>query len=304
MTDASHLSIDALAEFAEGRVRAATSPSIAEHLALCRSCMAAYAEAVRYRAAWLAAPDAFASPAEVVAAGLLARRGASSLKPGAPDKPRSWRLSRWLPVAAGLIVLLGGAAIGIDRLAHPGVDSIVPAGIRAGLERASARGLVLPGGEPGANRDPSRFRSSDAGLDPRLAGETSRLIEAYEGGNRSTETLFALAAGLHLGGHVDAARDYVEEGLGRTPDDTRLLTLSADIAYRTDDLPLAESRLRRVLELRPRDSAAELDLALVLLARGLDSEARTRLEHVSNSRDRRWRERAESELRRLRGGAR
>ena len=63
-----HLSPEEIARLAEGKAPAEATEALLGHLYRCRSCMAAYVEAVRYRAAWLAAPEAFKPPEELVAA--------------------------------------------------------------------------------------------------------------------------------------------------------------------------------------------------------------------------------------------
>src|SRR5262245_33637961 len=84
----SHVSNEEIARLAEGTLPAESAESILAHLSRCRSCMAAYVEAVRYRAAWLAEPDAFKPPKDVLERGrAVLRRGESQPRRA---RPRTW----------------------------------------------------------------------------------------------------------------------------------------------------------------------------------------------------------------------
>src|SRR5262249_60568109 len=61
-----HVSSEDIARLAEGTLPPEPAEVILAHLSRCRSCMAAYVEAVRYRAAWLAEPHAFKPPEDVL----------------------------------------------------------------------------------------------------------------------------------------------------------------------------------------------------------------------------------------------
>src|SRR6185369_11934492 len=97
-----HLSPEEIARLAEGQMPPESAEPLLLHLSRCRSCMAAYVEAVRYRAAWLAAPEAFKPPEELVAAGMRVRF------PPAPMGRTSTRAVRWIPAAVGLLVVAFG----------------------------------------------------------------------------------------------------------------------------------------------------------------------------------------------------
>jgi putative zinc finger protein len=59
LKDETHIELSTLAQCADGTLPEIEARTVREHLAECRSCLAAYVDAVRYRAAWLADSDAF-----------------------------------------------------------------------------------------------------------------------------------------------------------------------------------------------------------------------------------------------------
>ncbi|HEY3217114.1 MAG TPA: tetratricopeptide repeat protein [Candidatus Eisenbacteria bacterium] len=279
----SHMNVEDLALLAEGRMGQPASLALHDHLSKCRSCMAAYAEAVRYRAAWLAAPEAFRPSRALVDAGLQIP---SNRKVGPRDpvaqasRPRRHdRRTRWMVASAGLAACLAAAlALGPARFGLRAGAGALPPPIRAALETSSARGLVLPRGEAGAVAERPVYRSGGA---VSLSEEVTRAIQAYERGRRTPAQTYTVGAGLLVSGQLDAARDYVEEGLRRYPRDARLLVLAADIAYRTSELGQAEVSLRTALRSRPGDATIVLDLAIVLAERGRREEAERLLRQVA-----------------------
>ena len=248
---------------AEGRADEAVAEQVAGHLAECRSCMAAYADAVRYRSAWLAAPQAFTPSTTMV------REGASVAD--APAKGRSPALSPWLAPAMAVVVLAAAVGFVVWRL-----QQAEPGAFRAALGRESSRGLVLPGGEHGADREPQVKRGP--AVDAELEAAVSRAARRYEAGDRSAALAYEVAAGYLLIGNLDAARDYAAEGLKAHPDDQSLAILAAVLAYRNSDLERAEGALRDVLQRSPNEPVATLDLAIVMGERGAHDEARALLE--------------------------
>src|SRR5690242_2237624 len=91
-----------LAVLAEEGRSAADARSL-EHLTQCRSCMAAYADAVRYRTAWLGSPEMFDADAAEAS----------------PPRSKSRSLANWLPIAAGLLVAVGIGAWALTRRPAP-----------------------------------------------------------------------------------------------------------------------------------------------------------------------------------------
>lgn len=243
-----HLSAEDLAVLAEARKPDQAEPEAIEHLARCRSCMAAYADIVRYRAGWLVFPEAF-------------REEPGPLREVSPRRQgvvRSWRAAL-LATAAGLVVVIGIAALWIGRIG-PRPDA---GPITALLELASAEGLVIPGGEAGAEGTTTLYRSAPGQEESARAVE--RLRADYENDPRSGREVHLLAAGLLASGRLNLASAYVADGLARNPDDPRLLTLAGIVAHRSRDLPEAERRLREALDASPGDLTAMLDLGLVLM---------------------------------------
>jgi tetratricopeptide repeat protein len=239
-----HLSAEELAVLAEGGSRDRLPPAVLEHLSQCRSCMSAYADLVRYRAGWLAFPEAF--------------RGGHRV-------PSS--RSTWPAVAAAVIIVAGiTAALLIGRArSRPDVGPIT-----ALIERASAEGLVIPGGEAGAATTSPQYRS-EAVVDGDAEQALEQLRVDYEHHARTDANARRLAAALVAAGQLDLAGNYIAEGLSRSPGDARLMTLAGIVAYQSGDPALAERRLQGALSASPGDLTAMLDLGLVVAhARGLE----------------------------------
>lgn len=268
-----HIALDDLAILAEGRTPAAEAEIIAEHLAECRSCMAAYADAVRYRAAWIAAPHAFEPTPELFEAGLSVGGVPRAERSGASRESRTHRVAHGRMIAAVAAAVLIGIFV-VGDMARRAWRSQIPAPIVAALEASSSVGLVLPGGERGAASTRPTYRGGTKLRDAELEGTVEDCLRAYESGRRGAAETYAVAAGCLVTGQITDARDYVEDGLHRYPNDFRLLVLSADIAYRESDLELAERRLREALRQRRGDPTATLDLAIVLAANGQPVEAK------------------------------
>jgi hypothetical protein len=242
-TPEDHLSPDEIAILAEGHATAEEAARAREHLARCRSCMSAYADTVRYRAAWLVMPQAF--------------DGETPSLP-APARPRGVR-NRIATIAA---VGAGVAAIITVIATLPHRDPPMSRSIVAALERASSDGLVLPGGEAGAVASRSRYRSGLPG-GAEDEGEVERLRRAYEGPGADARDVYPLAAGLVATGQLDRAHDYIEEGRARSPRDHRFAILAGVVAFQNGDPAGAERALRDALVLAPGDPVATLDLGLV-----------------------------------------
>jgi hypothetical protein len=256
-----HPGLEELAELADGTLAPDTSRRVRSHLAVCRSCTAAYADAVRYRAAWLVRPEFFAAgeiPVPIESG------------PGGSGRPRARRVA-W-SAAAGIAIATGIAWVATTGRA-PTLGFGLPPAVRTASEWASARGLVLPGGDRLADRSAPVFRSGEAVRPPGLEREVDSLVVAYEGGERDVAHTTRVVAGLLAMDDLDAARGYAREGLLRSPGDVPLLTCAAAADYRRNDLGAAESRLRFALARAPHDPVVALDLALVLRQRGETTEA-------------------------------
>ena len=182
-------------------------------------------------------------------------------------------------------MVAAGAAIWLARTNGASAPLALPAAVRAAAERASAEGLVLPGGERGADQPAPAFRSGPAADPPALARAADSLIAAYEGGARAADAAAQLVTALVAGNDLDAARDYAREGLERHPGDPRLLVLAAAVSYRGSDLAQAAGLLRAARARAPRDPVVALDLAIVLRQRGEAPAADRLLAEVARSRE-------------------
>lgn len=252
-----HVSLEELASVAEGRP---ASEETILHLSRCRECMAAYADAVRYHAAWVARPEDFqAAPA--TDAGGVERR------------PSTVPIVALAGAAAAILAVAGLLTLGPWRSATRGD---VPPAVQHLLVHASATGLVFPGAEAGAAaRRPSYRAGSGAADEATVAIEALR--ESVERGDRSNDRLYALIAGLIATNRVDLASDYIAEARGRAPQDPRFLVLEAMVSARRGDGAGAEALLQRARELDPRDPTVALDLGIVVAGtRGL-TDARPHL---------------------------
>jgi tetratricopeptide (TPR) repeat protein len=245
-----HLSIEDLSVMAEGH---AAPPDAVVHLSKCRSCMAAYADAVRYRVAWLAHPEDFrgsyASPRVPGNDRLLSRRS--------PFEIGAW-------VGAAALVAIGVAIVALPPWRHPGNEPKLPSPIRHLLAYASSEGLVFPGGEAGAAGEGPSYRARPAATEEASAA-LEALRQRIEAGDRSLDRLYALAAGLIATDRIDLADDYLGEARDRTPQDHRFVVLAAIVASRRGEMAEAETLLLRARRLAPRDPTVALDLGLVAI---------------------------------------
>lgn len=288
-----HLTAQEMAELVAGTITGERAATLRLHLAGCAGCAAAWAMAVRYRAAWLRRRRAWKPLSDVAAA--LAR---DSGPDPAPVRARAV-LRRWVPaagVAATIVVV--GAWVMFARSSAPTLGFQLPPAVRVGIESSSARELVLPGGERHADRPVTEMRSGGSPGSSGFARELDLLNSRYEAGDRSPDASARLVAALLAAGDLEAAGAYSREALRAHPRDARLLVLMADLKYRASDLAAAETYLRTASRIAPRDSIVGLDLALVLQERGNTREAREWFERVAASGPAPLAERARQELRR------
>jgi len=255
-TESPHLSPDDIAELIErGPDAGAGGPSI-RHLSRCEVCMAHYSESVRDLAEWTTAVVPFED------LGLRERRSQPS---------RGWWAGAL--VAAGFLIVAGGLQLTRSR---PPAPSPAAASV---LELASARDLVIPGGEAGAASDLISYRS---GPDDRRAVErvVDDLREAYERGPRTSNSLYELSASLVATGRTHLAEDYIAEARALDAADPRFLVLDAILARQNGDTTAAVNLLREARRRAPRDATVALDLGMVLSDAGLSSEATALLREV------------------------
>lgn len=263
--ESAHLSEETLGALAERGAQTSADELHLQHLARCRSCLAAYADAVRYRTAWLAAPELFTRSGARVGTTLFPAR----------VSPR--RLAPAL-AAAGLLVAVG---LGVPWLQERTAPAPVATGaIAALLERASATEMVYPGGERGAAAQVLPYRAG--GLENQPATEAiDALRQRYEAtGAQHLADLYALAAALTAAGRTDLAHDYVQEGRAMAPEHTGFLLLAAVLAQREGNVARADRLLRQAREIAPHDATLMLDHAILLQGSGASAEATSLLRQV------------------------
>src|SRR5262245_17155870 len=137
-----HVSAEDIARLAEGTLPPETSEVILVHLSRCRSCMAAYVEAVRYRAAWLANPDAFEPPKDVLERGRALFRSESRTR---RSRGRQVFAAGSMAAAASILV----AMVLYSGRSRWGTHETLPQPIARALAQRThlARGLFLPGAQ-------------------------------------------------------------------------------------------------------------------------------------------------------------
>jgi hypothetical protein len=276
-----HFSAEEIARLAEGQLAPESAETMLSHLSQCRSCMAAYVEAVRYRAAWLAAPEAFKPPEELVAAGMRVR-----FPPSTPGMPNS-RAAKWIPAAAALLITALGA-----RWAWLAVNPPIewPREVTAKLAIESTSGLLLPGVRalPADVGLPRRGADGADGVAPSIDSlnvQFERLKTVHQAGSSSAREAYRFCATQLAAGGTNAASESVAEALRGAPADRDLSVLGAAIAFRQNDLAGAERLLREILERDAGDALVRLDLALVRQARGDTAGASLELEQLARRGD-------------------
>jgi len=274
----SHIDLSTLAQCAEGTLTEEEARTVRDHFAECRSCLAAYVDAVRYRAAWLADSQAFRledRDRSLVRMDLMDGRSTEEHR----GRPSTFRK---VALVASFATLL---AVSIQILARPEAPTLGfrldPATLEA-TAHASAGGLVLPGAEAHADGSRPERRSGAAPSSLELEAELRAAIDAYEG-SRGPEAGARVVAAFLADGDIAAASDYAQEALRAHPNDVPLLVFAAAARTRANDLPEAERLLRRAIRRAPRDPVVALDLGLVLCRLGRRTESYAWLERAAAS---------------------
>lgn len=269
-TSGGHLDANDLAALADGGAGEAASAAAQAHLAVCRSCMAAYGEAVRVAHRRATQPEAFALPAEYLAAGLAA--GSPPRRAATTGRPRT---THWRPAAA---VSLAAAAIALAVVFAPGRNAgdlgrgdIVLIGDL--LRAQSSAGPLAPDAEPRPGVAAPVYRSGQS-LPPDLEEALQAAARKHGSAPTDPRQAYWLAAGYLAGGKVGAAVDLLRVARQRHPEDQRLLVLDGIAAYRASELARAEGLLREAVRRLPDDAVARFDLAVVLEEAGRVWEAR------------------------------
>jgi tetratricopeptide (TPR) repeat protein len=288
-----HLAPETLGALVEGGLAGEEARRARDHLFECRSCMAAYVDGVRYRAAWLADAESFAADAGQWRAGRHAGLAGGPLRSGRPAG-RAWRVA-W---AAGGALAAALVAVVLLRPGYaPALAVDLPPAVRAANERLSGEGLVLPGGARGAHFGPSGMRSGQGASSLELERELDDLLAEYESAPGHAARGVRLVGAFLAVGELDAARSYAREVLQRNPRHVPALVQAAAIEYRMNEPGRARELLQRASREAPRDPIVALDLALVLEQGGHADRARPLFEHAGRSRVKELAARAERELR-------
>lgn len=279
MATRKHLTVEELAALVDGGLDAAAADEAREHLAECRLCMTAYSEAVQYRSLWLEDAAAFAPSEDAMRLG----RKVTDRERTVPRHRRS--PARLRPVMVSLSAAAAGLAV-ILLISQPvfgpqsPLDEATLAPLRQAIGQASASGLVIPAGDIISRDALPTYRAGIADADTELAEAIVRLSNAYDDGDRSPEITYWLAASRLATGQLGSARAYLSEARLRFPDDDRLTTLEAVIAYRESDLERAEQLLQGVVARDGGNFEAVFNLGVVLRDRGRADQARAMLERL------------------------
>lgn len=289
ITHESHLTDGNIARLIEGTLNAAESRSMLEHLHSCRRCFETYQDSVLYSHLFESDSPAFASTKKTAEAGLGVMTGVHDT--GAARKERKRFSPVWRPalrIAAACVVVLAAAVIwhrNVERDGGLTVSSTDLAPIRAALETASRWGPhVLPEGERLLDGSGPAYRSGAVPLNDSLKSSLDHLYTIYRSEGASSDVVYFLAAGKYVTGQIDIARDLAAHARERYPDDQRIAVLEALISYTDGDHDRSIDLFRKVLDKNPDDPVANLDLAIVLMERGLTGEARAILERVEKRR--------------------
>jgi uncharacterized protein YecE (DUF72 family) len=268
MSPEEHIEPEEIARLAEGGPSPKDAEPLLAHLSRCRSCMAAYAEAVRYRAAWLAERSAFEPPANVLAHARAAVRAAT---PRRRTWPRRLLQTAGCAAAVWLVVTLVGRS---GRQPWDRVEALPPAVAKALAEQTHlTRGLFVPGAEAVRVRFAGVYRGS-------TSEDLSEIVDSLYGvyshapAGRSRERAgFCYASALVAKGSDAGAREVVEDLLKSDPRDCACRSLAAELEYpRWPDR--AEKLLREAMAAGCRDDLTRMNLAIVRQARGDTVEAR------------------------------
>lgn len=278
-----HVPAEDIARLAEGTLPPENAEIVLAHLSRCRSCMAAYVEAVRYRAAWLAKPKAFKPPDDVL------ERGRAVVQPvPVVRRTRARRLllagsslaAAWLVIV--LVLRSGGTPWGArEPLPQPVAQAIA--------ERTHlSSGLFVPGAEAVRTQPTDVFRGGtedpDAIVPPRALDSLRAMYEHAKNPRSRGRAGYQLASALLARGSVDGARDVVDELLAAQPGDCACHALAAQLDYARSP-ERAERHLREAVTAGCRDDVTRIDLAIVELARGDSAGARETLEQFEHRDD-------------------
>jgi len=284
MSSEPHVAPEDIARLAEGASPPEHAEPMLAHFSRCRSCMAAYAEAVRYRAAWLAERKAFEPPGDVLA---RARDAVRHATPARRRWPRRWL--RLAPTAAAVALLV----VLVVRLAQPPGDTLepLPPAVAQALAEHThlARRLFIPGAETIRLR-PARVLRGPAGdvfekpFSDRFLDSLNAVYRHSREGRSREHAGYRFASALLAQGSVPEARELVEDLLRADPKDCACHSLAAELEYSRGP-ERAERHLLEAVAAGCHDDVTRINLAIVQLARGDTADARRTFEDLANRED-------------------
>jgi tetratricopeptide (TPR) repeat protein len=274
----------------EGDHQVLDDARIWDHIKICKRCFDVYRDSCVNLGLWLAGESDLEPKDDLIRAGAaLAHEGQSGANARAgknhPKFPFNIRKIRRLSLAAvivAVVVLAATAWLGnLGQRSRPGLSDEFLAPVRAAVETASTWGtIVLPGGERFLELETHVYRSGYVPLSEPLESSLDSLYVAYRGPDRSSDVAYWLGAGMFATGQIDLARTLVDDAMADYPDDPRIATLEALIAYTEGDHKQAEALFENVLDSTPHDPVAGIDYAVVLVELGKHNQARAVLNDV------------------------
>jgi hypothetical protein len=227
--------------------------------------MAAYVEAVRYRAAWLAKPEAFEAPEELV------QLGVRVAGPSAPTR-RAVLLRRAavaIPAAACLIAVVW---IGVRGLARP-LALPEPVGATLALRAEHGQGLFLAGAPLSATDPAETIRGANDLVALEHAADSLNAAYVAVRDRRHTADAFVrvaypIAVTRFAQGDLPGSIEVLDQVRSVAPDDCRCRTLRAAISLANSDTVVAEDSLSHAIQRGCNDATVRMDLALIHAARG------------------------------------
>jgi len=278
-----HINDEDLAALVEGNLEESRRAEARAHMARCRRCLAAYAEAVRFGARDFSGASLPPTSASVLrrAYAVAQDRGQRALGHGGR------RALRWAGATASLAAAAAIVAIVVHQTdSGPGLH-LNPAQsciLRVAVEHASLHEMIIPGGEglsgggQRSHRDATPVREVNA---ESTAAAIAELAAAGEGNRLSPEEAVWLVASLAAAGRTTEARASLQRSRAAGLADPRLQHLEAVLAYLDGDLASAEALLRRLLAEQPDDPLVAFNLGYLLDAQQRINEARPLLEAVT-----------------------
>ena len=269
-----HPTVEELARLVDGTADDVERGLLIEHLSRCRSCMAAYSDAIRYRTAHLARPEAFRRPKDLDTAAPATR----DIRPIYRARPMRFLLVS--AAAAASVALYFGLRSGRQpRGIEPSWQP--PAAVRTAVDHSFSSDFILPGARSFELSGPV-MRAGDA-VPAALLASLDSMATLFAQNKLDSAGTYWMISGTAAAGDLNRAETYLKIARDRNPDDAALFLLAAGIAYKQSDLESSERLLRRSLEVDSLSEAARYDLALIQAETGRESEALPMLDGLTRA---------------------